>query len=226
MSKPRPTSGDSPWLSLTASSPCATPSWIAPSFGLEPRPLAVTPTSTPPSDTAPTYAPPSIRVAPGHSAPPVIRSADSRPPPEYPDLREEVAQLRAQLDAQATVLAEVRRAILAASEADLVRLACVIAERIAGRELALDPTLFVTWARDAVDSLASGDDLCLALSPDLAALVNENAFRAAMAALGAIEVDSTLAYMTCEARTRVSRVTASLEARLGTVAEELGVPQE
>jgi flagellar biosynthesis/type III secretory pathway protein FliH len=148
------------------------------------------------------------------------------PAPPYPDLRGENETLRVQLAALTSAVAQIRRAILAASEADLVRLACAIAERIVRRELTVDPALAVTWARDAADALTATDDLCLAVSPDLAAVVDEGAFRKAISNLATIEVDATLGPMCCEVRTPVARVDASLDERLATVAEVLGASHE
>jgi len=170
---------------------------------------------------------PSIRVVAPASLPSVASPELTAPsPPPYPDLREEYAALRAQVAAQGTALAEIRRAVLAASEGDLIRLACAVAERVARRELTVDPTLVVTWARDAVEALVTTDPIRLLVAPDLAAVVDEGAFREAINKLGSVEIDPTLPSMGCEVRTRASRVEASVDARLATIAEDLGVPRE
>jgi hypothetical protein len=212
---------DTTWRSTGKTDEPTAPSWLAPPLESQTFPVARTVTPSPPAST--TAEPPSAEDALG--AP---DSAAAITPPEprepaYPDLREENAVLRARLATQATVVAEIRRAMLVASEVDLVQLACVIAERIARRELTLDPTLAVEWARSAVEALVTDDPPCLLLAPDLAALVDEAALRGAIPDLATVRVDPSLPTMRCEVRTRSSRVDASLEARLGAIVDELGV---
>ncbi len=213
------------WSASVSVAPPTTPSWLAPHLDSPPFLAARAGHSS--AAPGPASASPSIRVVAPGSLPSVASPELTAPPlPPYPDLREEYAALRAQVAAQASALAEIRRAVLAASEGDLIGLACAVAERVARRELTVDPTLVVTWARDAVEALVTTDPIRLLVAPDLAAVVDEGAFREAIKKLGSVEIDPTLPSMGCEVHTRASRVEVSVDARLATIAEDLGVPRE
>ncbi len=226
-----PLDTDHAWRSRKGAAAPTTPSWLAPPLESQTFVVAraVTPLPEPPSQ------PEKVQ----DEAPAAIAATDSQEL-AYPDLREENVALRdrvaglddqlaavhRQLEAQAVAFSELRRGVLLASEPELVRLACVIAERITRRELTLDPTLAVAWAREALEALGTAEPPLLALAPDLAALLDEPTLRKALPGLARVEVDATLSAMRCEVRTRSSRVDASLEARLGSIADDLGVAQE
>jgi hypothetical protein len=205
-----------------------TPSWLAPAYesstfaisqndAVESEPEADDPQPSAAIRALPSIAPPGL---------PQLEEVVVPVDPPYPDLREENTALRVQLADLTHAVAQVRSAVLAASEADLVRLACAIAERVARRELTLDPTLVLSWAKEASDQLAASSPLTLVISADLAALVDEPTFRKALSTMATLEVDPTLGPMRCEARAGSSRVDASLEERLAAVAEELGIARE
>jgi flagellar assembly protein FliH len=156
----------------------------------------------------------------------VTPADDVRAPvaPAYPDLRHENDELRRQLAEQARAFASLRTAVLVASEEDLLRLACAVAERAVGRELTADPDLLRTWVREGSDALASTGDVTIVVAPDLAALLGERV-RESLAALGAVEVDGTLPSMHCELRRGPSTVPASAGARVAAIAADLGVTE-
>lgn len=212
--------------SLSVEAPASPrPSWLAPAD--EPTTMLVARPLNLVTEPSPSSPGPSIRVLPSVPSPSVA-FVEPAPPsaPAYPDLRGENATLRDEITALRTALAELRRAVLLASEPQLVRLSYGIAERIVRRELSVDPALVLTWVRDAVEALAASDGLCLAVSPDLALVLDEETFRGAVTNLTTFEVDPALGPMRCEVRTRVARVDVSLEERLATISEELGVQQE
>jgi len=141
--------------------------------------------------------------------------------PPYPDLRDENAELRAQVRSTLEATRRLRSEILRATEPEILRLACAVAERVARAELTARPSLVVEWVREAVDALASADSIVIAIAPDVAALVDETTLSSVHPNVTKVEVDRALEGMACEVRTRVSRVDASLEARLATIVEAL-----
>jgi flagellar assembly protein FliH len=143
--------------------------------------------------------------------------------PPYPDLRDENAALRATIAAQTAAIVEIRRAILAASEPEIVRLACAVAQRVARRELTIDPSLVTDWVREAIGGLDDAEPQTLVVAPDFAQAVDLASLSAAFPSIASVEVDPALSSMRCEIRTRASRIDASLEARLAAVVMDLGV---
>jgi hypothetical protein len=213
---------DLSWSALALESPPATPSWLAPP--LESSTFPVARAVMPAAEVAPIHSAPPLRIVPSPAAGP--SESDSPAEPPYPDLRDENATLIARLERATAAVGQIRRGILEASEGEMVRLACAVAERIARRELTVDPTIVLGWVREASEALAASDSLTLVVSPDLAATVDEVALRKSVSSTATLEIDASLGPMRCEIRTRVARVDASLEARLAAVAEELGVPRE
>ena len=140
-----------------------------------------------------------------------------------PDLSEENAALRKQLAEMALSMARLRTEVLEASEGDLVRLACGIAERLAARELASDPKLAVGWAREAIAALGGKEDVVIAVAPDLSALLRADDWATLTGPTVRVEVDPSLASFGCEVRQRASVVDASLHGRIAAITRELGV---
>jgi len=211
---------DLSWSSLALESPPATPSWLVPP--LESSSFPVARVVVPVADLVANSAVPPLALVP--VAPALAPDLEPEEPdgPAYPDLREENAALTARLEQAMFAVAQIRRAILAASEGEMVRLACAVAERVARRELTTDPSIIVGWVREASELLAASDSLTIVLSSDLAASVDEVAFREAISNLATIEIDACLGPMRCEVRTRIARVDPSLEERIAAVAEDLG----
>lgn len=135
-------------------------------------------------------------------------------------LREENASLASQATTLAQSLATTRARVLEASEPELVRLALVIAERVVGRELSTDPGVVTEWAREALACLASRDDATLAVSADVGAAVDPDAWTRAVGAR-AVTVDPALAPGSCVVRAGASTADASLTTRLSAVREAL-----
>jgi flagellar assembly protein FliH len=137
-------------------------------------------------------------------------------------LREENATLQGRVAEMAVTMARLRRDVLEASEPDLVQLAISIAERVVGRELASDPQLIVSWAREAIQALASKNEVVIALAKDLLSQVPTEAWEGVGFA-HAIQADLELAAGTIEVRAPGAVVGAGAQARLDSVAQALGV---
>jgi Flagellar assembly protein FliH len=146
--------------------------------------------------------------------------------PPYPDLREENAALCQQLATMAVSLARLRRDVLEASEGELVRLACAIAERVARHELKIDPTLVTHWAREALETLASKEDVVIAIAPDLAAILPAEEWERVAGSSIRIETDPSLGLSKCEVRTTASTVDASVEGRLSAIVRQVEITNE
>ncbi len=157
------------------------------------------------------------------------RSEAIPPPPNPVELRDyesELEELRADVvDAVAAAKAH-RRAVLAASERDLVSLAIAIAERVVGRELTVDPSFVAQLAREGVDALSAQDELTVAIAPDLAERVPAEAWARALDRTASPVVDATLGAARIEVRGKYGRVDASVSARLDAVARALAEPDE
>jgi flagellar assembly protein FliH len=136
-------------------------------------------------------------------------------------LTEENAALRVQVAQMAGAMAGLRREVLEASEPELVSLALAIAQRVVARELRLDPTLILHWAHDAIQSLATKDEVIIALGRDVAKDLPEDA--RTLSGGVPIEVDPQLAPDACEVRAPGCTIAAGAEARVAAVAEVLGV---
>lgn len=141
---------------------------------------------------------------------------------EIASLREENASLHEHVAAGAARMARLRREVLESSEPELVRLAVAVAERVVGRELALDPALVVSWARDAIQALAAKDEVVIAIARDVAQGVPAEAW-SAIDTKHKVHADPTLAPGTVEVRAAEGAIAAGGEARLEAVAHALGV---
>jgi flagellar assembly protein FliH len=169
----------------------------------------------------PSVRPPESMPAP--AMPPAAAAAAPEPQaPAYPDLREENATLRTQLADLGVALARLRGDVLRASEGQLVVLACAIAEGVVRRELATDPELIVSWARDGIALLAAKETVVVAIAPDLKEAMTPGRWETLEADGARVEVDPSLPRSGCEIRVGASSVDASLEGRLEAVVRELG----
>lgn len=150
----------------------------------------------------------------------------SIPPPVHIEcgdcaaLRAEAETLAAERDALAAELRDVRRTTLLECEHDLVRLALAVAERVVGRELKSDPTLFATWAREAIDALAGSKEITVAVAADVEQVTRGADFGAT------VVVDTSLKDGTCAVHAEPGHATVSAEARIRAVAEALGANDE
>jgi flagellar assembly protein FliH len=143
---------------------------------------------------------------------------------EVARLREENANLHAQVTASAARMARLRRDVLEASEPELVRLAVAVAERVVGRELAVDPSLVVSWARDAIQALAAKDEVVIAVARDVAQIVPAEAW-AAIESQHKVQTEPLLAPGSVEVRAAEGAIAAGGPARLDAVAQALGVDE-
>ncbi len=136
-------------------------------------------------------------------------------------LEEELVQTRDALEAATAALALARESVLRDAEGELVRLAVAIARRVVGEELKLRPEIYTQWAAAEL-AAASGTDT-VALGRDLAARIPEPAWDELRARGVQVVVDPALPGMACDVRGAVTRVDASADGRLDSVAEALGV---
>jgi vacuolar-type H+-ATPase subunit E/Vma4 len=200
------------------------PSWIAP------PPIAPTRSLRPFStDAAASVVPPSLRVSMSLLpllAPRISVQDFAETAVPYPDLRDENEALCRQLATMAGNVARLRRDVLEASEGALVRLAIAIAERVARHELAIDPALVTRWAREAIETLASKEDVVIAIAPDLAAKLHPEEWERAAGRSVRIETDASLGPSKCEVRAGASKVDASVEGRLSAVVRQVETTNE
>jgi hypothetical protein len=207
-----------------------TPSWLAPSGGFNEehaaaeseRPLLEIDADAESlqASASASAQPPMVNISLLPPATPVISLAPD-PTPDYPDLRAENADLKRTVEALTRELSRVRKDAIESSEAELVRLACAVAERIVGEELSTDPGHIVAWAREGIDALDAKENVVVALAADLArALPNEE-----WSSLGAnvtVEIDASLSPSSCEVRSRTGLVKVSAAARMAQMRSELG----
>lgn len=196
------------------------PSWLAPPRELsdaKPR-LSV----VPPSRLA-SVAPPASRAGVGDTASTTLSSHDGDPRDEtIRTMSLELETLRNTAAELATTLATARRRILEASEGELVKLALVIAERVVGEAVAVNPANIAAWARDAIATLPVRETMVVAISSDLAEHVPTTAWTIATNGQHRLEVDPTLAPATCEVRAGVASIEVSAVARIAAVGEAIG----
>ncbi len=194
------------------------PSWISR------KPLGLRqPTPVPPAPAEPKL---ELDTAPAIGAtvepPPPVMIVDPALTLELERLREENVTLQGRIAEMAVTMARLRRDVLEASEPELVQLSLSIAERVVGRELALDPSLVVAWAREAIQVLASKNEVVIALATDLASDVPAGGWGDLQPR---IEIDPELPPGTVEVRAPEAVVAAGPSARLSSVAQALGVSE-
>ena len=212
------------WIGDGEGPPVSLPSWIAPrpvpaEFLVRP---SIAPSAPPFLSSAP---PPNIRLIASLRPPsnPQIAVQDD---PAYPDLREENAALRRQLAQLALSMARLQRDVLEASESELVKLACAVAERVTRSELLTTPSLVVAWAREAIDAFGAKQEMVVAIAPDLAAILDANVWKSVGSGSVVVETDPSLSSFQCEVRARSFTVDASGDGRVAAIARELGASNE
>ncbi len=211
-----------PWLAAAEPETASTPSWIAPRrTTLDPRGE----TSSGPIARV-SALPRSVRVPSAAELPRISVAPEPPPPPPYPDLRDENAALKARIAEIAVAQARFRSEVLRASEGELVRLACAIAERVAGRELHTDPEIVLEWAREAIEALGAKEDVIIALAPDLAQMLCATDWSSLASGPVGVETDPSLGPLQMEVRVRSAAVEAGVASRLAAVTGALGEPAE
>lgn len=128
-------------------------------------------------------------------------------------LRRTVAQLEASL-------AQLGAVVIDDAARELTALAIAIGRRIVARELELDPTLPVAWAREAIATSRLGQRVTVAVSPEVLAGVPPSAWGDLAPA---VEVDPTLAGGAMEIRAGSAGVSAGADDQLSLLEEELDV---
>lgn len=134
------------------------------------------------------------------------------------EVEEALELARAEIARLASVLATVRARVLEEAEPEIVRLALAIAERVVGRELAADPRIVARWIEEGLASLPGPNEPTVAVAPDVAATLGEDA-----STRGAVLVDAALAPGSCELRDGPSVVAIGVRARLAALSDALGV---
>ncbi|MBM4358933.1 MAG: hypothetical protein FJ096_12585 [Deltaproteobacteria bacterium] len=137
-----------------------------------------------------------------------------------------IARLEEKLVQLATSAERTRRQVLETCEGDVVELAVAIAERIVGREVGGDPSLYARWVHDALTRLADQSDLVVLVSPDVLAAVPKSAWQDAAGRPLLPTIDPKLPAGSCEVRSTVSRIDGSAGARVRAVVEALGTSEE
>lgn len=119
-------------------------------------------------------------------------------------------------------VARARESAFADSEGDVLRLAVGVARRVVAAELQVPTPIVQAWVREAIALCATSQGLVLAISSDLASALDGAAWSEAAGSVP-VQVDPTLEGLVCELRGAESRAVLSAEARLGAMAEALGV---
>lgn len=207
----------------------AGPSWLAPRPSSKPRSAWSSSAKE-----GPFVAPPAVRAAeslhagpieiseaPGEladgplPAPPALPAESVRPLVRHEEITAALESVRALGARIQSEVASARRGALEASERDLIRLAVAIASRIVEREVAADASTLARWIASGVDSLTRDDDVYVAASPRVAAILD------GVPGVPRIEVEPTLEGDRCEVRTRFGSVEVGARARIETLAAEL-----
>lgn len=116
-----------------------------------------------------------------------------------------------------------RERVLAASEPELVRLACAVAARVVGRELRVDPAVLASWAREAVAALDGREGAAVVVAPDVAARVPAEAWAHSLGSDHAVTVDPSLPPGAMAVRAGASTIDVSAAGRLAAVGDDLFV---
>lgn len=135
-------------------------------------------------------------------------------------LRHENDALRRTLAAALDALARARQQLMESSEPEMVRLACAVAERIVGRELATDPALVMGWVHEAAAAMGSRDEVTIVCGTDFAAMMPDGFAESAFGGF-TVSVDDAVAPDTCEVRTETSTSVVSVATRTGAVVDHV-----
>ena len=140
---------------------------------------------------------------------------------EHSALLARLTRLTEANDALARDAETVRERVLAASEPELVRLACAVAERVVGRELRADPSLVLSWAREAIAALDGHEAASVVMAPDVEAAVPTETWTRSLGTDHAITVDPALPAGAVSVRSGASTVDVGASARLAAVTGDL-----
>jgi len=140
---------------------------------------------------------------------------------EHAALAAEHAALAAEHAELTREMETLRGRVLAASEPELVRLACAVAARVVSREVRVDPALLAAWAREAVAALEGREGAAVVVAPDVAARVPAEAWAQSLGSDHAITVDPSLPPGAVAVRAGASTIDVSAPGRLAAVAADL-----
>jgi len=113
------------------------------------------------------------------------------------------------------VLADTRRRLLSESAADLAKLAGMIAKRVIGREVSLDPKIVLLLVQEGLDALGQHDRIQVRLGPDFRSVQQELELKLKGRGVDyEVFIDTDLPPYGCIVETNLGRVDESLDARL------------
>lgn len=225
-----------PWTKASARKSVAQPSWMGMTPARDvvlpaPAPLPSAPPPSPVVSLKPPVVSPEIRDddAPVASQRPIfisiIPAASEAPSSGRPfvgtaretELEAENAALRAEVGRLASQLASVKARVLAESETEIVRLAIAVGERIAGRELEMEPELILQWVKDGAAALPKKSRVDVAVAPDVAKMLSAEDLES----FGNVVIDESLKAGTCELREGPRTIHVGVAARAEAIADAL-----
>lgn len=126
------------------------------------------------------------------------------------------------LDHAVAALGDARKKVFDATAAEIVELATVIARRVIGRELSIDPSLVEGLVREGIDALGQHDRLVVRLGNRFAEAGEALARRLQTNGTTVdLVLDPELEEYGCIVETNLGRVDESIETRLATLLEAL-----
>lgn len=208
-----------PWAPLPRRmTPKPMPSWIAPKRISTMMPAVNIPRGRTQAPPAPTPAETDLAPISNHLTQINVLEEDSA---ELDALRQQTMQLEQALADAITENAKMRKQVLASSEQDLVKLSLAIAEHVIGRELRATPELLVDWVKQAIEMLATDDEVTVAISPEVEPLLPQEKW-ADFFPTAIIVIDPTLQPGQTQVRSKSSRMGAGRVDRIAAIVEALG----
>jgi flagellar assembly protein FliH len=160
-----------------------------------------------------------------HEPPPrledVFGSMNMVEPPAVRESGAPSAELTSMFEKAIEDIASLRPLLLAHSERQLVELAALIAKRVIGRELEIDPAIVADLAREGLDALGTRDRVVVRLGAGVDDVTLEECVGRLRAHAPRCEVisDPALGPTDCIVETELGRVDESIETRLEQVLE-------
>ena len=136
-------------------------------------------------------------------------------PASAPIAAEPSPEMLAAFAAAIESLADARRSVLAESTSDLAKLAGMIAKRVIGREVSLDPRIVLTLVQEGIEALGTYDRIRVRLGPDFESMQTELSQK--LKGRGVeyeVFIDIELPPYGCVVETDLGRVDESIERRL------------
>lgn len=148
-------------------------------------------------------------------------SSAQNPPPEPPAAVVDPALVQA-LEVAVLQLAGERERVLSDTAGQIAQLAVLIARRVIGRELSLDPSLVRGLVREGIEALGQHDRVSIRLGAGFAAMQErlEEDLRSSGAKLD-VRFDAALDEYGCLVETELGQVDESIESRLETLLHAL-----